>query len=99
VRRDDALRIVAEHIDELRAEFGVSHLLLFGSVARDEALDGSDVDVLVEFEPGLPYGYFHIFSLQDRLAEILGVRVDLVTVNGLRSEIRDEVLQEAIRAA
>ena len=77
----------------------ILRLAFFGSVLRDDFRADSDVDVLVEFEPGLPYGYFHIFSLQDRLAELLGNRVDLVTLNGLRSEVRDEVVREAVRAA
>lgn len=55
MKRDQAKAILHEHMDELQEQFGVRHLTLFGSVARDEAGRDSDVDVLVEFDrpPGL----------------------------------------------
>lgn len=76
---------------------GVRSLSIFGSVARDQAGPGSDVDLLVEFDR--PVGYFHVFDVQDRLEAVLGCKVDLVTRGGLRPEIRDGVLAEAVRAA
>ncbi len=98
MRRDDALRILAAN-KAAYAEFGVRSLSIFGSVARDEARDDSDVDILVEYEPSARRGYFSLFTLRERLEQLLGVEVDLVTVGGLRSELRDSVLAEAIRAA
>lgn len=98
MKRDDALRLLAEHKVELADEFGVTALYLYGSVARDEAGPESDVDVLVELGRQ-PMGYFEFFRLQDRLAAILGAEVDLGTPDTLRSRIRDSVLREAIRAA
>jgi predicted nucleotidyltransferase len=68
-------------------------------VARDEAGAGSDVDVLVDYEPGTRLSYFRVFELQEHLEELLGARVDLVTMGGLRSELREGILAEAIRAA
>ena len=96
--RDEALRILAAHRDEFVA-MGVRDLAIFGSVARDEAGDGSDIDVLVDYEPGARLSYFRVFDLQERLEEILGAKVDLVTMGGLRSELRDGILAEAIHAA
>jgi predicted nucleotidyltransferase len=55
------------------------------------------VDVLVEFDR--PVGYFHLFEVQDRLEALLGCKVDLVTRGGLRPELRDGILAEAVRAA
>jgi uncharacterized protein len=81
---------------ELR-ELGVRSLSLFGSVARDQAAPGSDVDLLVEFDR--PVGYFHLFEVQDRLETFLGCKVDLVTPGGLRPELRQDILAEAVRAA
>ncbi len=98
VRRDDALRILAAHRDEFDA-MGVRELALFGSVARDEAADDSDVDVLVDYRAGTRLSFFRLFELQERLEELLGVKVDLVTKGGLRSELREGILAEAIRAA
>jgi hypothetical protein len=96
MRRAEILQIVARHEAELRA-MGVRSLAIFGSVARDQAGPTSDVDLLVEFDR--PVGYFHVFDVQDRLEALLGCKVDLVTRGGLRPEIRDGVLAEAVRAA
>jgi len=98
VRRDDVLQALAAHRDEFAA-MGVKELAIFGSVARDEAAEGSDVDVLVDYVPGTALSYFRLFELQERLEAILGARVDLVTKGGLRRELREEILAEAIRAA
>ena len=96
MRRDEALRIIAEHRDGI-AEFGVTSLSIFGSVARDEAGPNSDVDVLVEF--GVPVGYFELIRLGNYLEKLLGRRVDLATMGALRSTMKDQILKEAVRAA
>lgn len=95
--RDQVLRTIADHEAELR-ELGVAQLLLFGSVARGDDRADSDVDLLVEFD-GRPVGYFHLFKVQRRLEELLGRKVDLGTVASLRTELRNRVLAEAVRAA
>jgi predicted nucleotidyltransferase len=92
--RDDVLRLLREHRDELRQEFGVKSLVLFGSVARDQAAEASDVDLLVEFDR--PTGYFGLVRLELFLREILGSEVDLGTPGSLRPEMRERVAQEAI---
>ena len=96
MRRDEAIRRLTVGHAGL-APFGVRELYLFGSVARDEATDTSDVDVLVEFEatPSL----FEFVRLRRVLSEILGRRVDLVTRAALKAQLRDRILAEAIRAA
>jgi uncharacterized protein len=66
----------------------------FGSVLRDDFTPSSDVDVLVEFEPGKTPG-FAFFSMEEELSRILGRRVDLNTPNSLSKYFRDEVLAEA----
>jgi predicted nucleotidyltransferase len=95
VRREEALRRLAEHRDELAA-MGAGSLSLFGSVARDEAGPDSDVDVLIEFDR--PLDLFDLGRIQIRLEEILGQRVDLVMPEALRPRLRASVLDEAIRA-
>ena len=97
MRRDEALRIIGEHAAELRAQHAVKTLSIFGSVARDEAREGSDVDVLVEFSK--PVGLFKFGHLQIYLEQIFGTRVDLATPAAIRDFMRDEVFREAIRAA
>ena len=96
MRRAQALDIIARHESELR-ELGVRRLSIFGSVARDEATPASDIDLLVEFDR--PVGFFHLFEVQERLEALLGCKVDLVTAGGLRPELAQGILAEAVRAA
>ena len=98
MKRDEVLRVLAAHREEFAA-MGVRELAIFGSVARDEAATDSDVDVLVDYLPGTKLSYFRLFDLQERLEELLGAKVDLVTMGGLRRELRAGILAEAIRAA
>lgn len=98
VDREHALNTLAAHRDEFRA-LGVRNLFLFGSLARGEATAASDIDVLVDYEPDAKLSFFRVCELRHRLEELLGSEVDLVTAGGLRPEIRDEVMSEAIRAA
>lgn len=77
--------------------FPIRSLAVFGSVARNEAASGSDVDVLVEFS--MPVGLLDFVRLRRRLEEILGAKVDLTTPSALRAEWRDEILRESVRAA
>lgn len=97
MRRDEITSILQEHEQELEREFGVKSLALFGSAARDEATESSDVDLLVEFDR--PVGLFGLFALQDRLEELLGCSVDLGTPDSLKPRIRARVLEECIRVA
>ena len=94
--REEALRILGEHKAEIAA-FGVISLYLFGSVARNEAGNNSDVDLMVEF--GVPVGLFEFIDFQMYLERLLGRRVDLVTPDGLRERLKEHVWREAIRAA
>lgn len=95
MRRDAALRLLAEHRDELSG-MGVGALSLFGSVARDEAGSDSDIDLLIDLNR--PMDLFDLGRIQMRLEEILGVRVDLVMAEALRPRLRAAILREAIRA-
>lgn len=86
-------------VDRTRlAEFcrsnGIRKLACFGSVLRDDFGPDSDIDVLVEFEPGRTPG-FAFFAVQDELAELLGRKVDLHTPGFLSPYFRDEVVREA----
>lgn len=72
----------------------IRRMALFGSVIRDDFTPDSDVDVLVEFEPGKTPGYA-FFGMQDELSELLGRQVDLNTSGWLSPYFRDEVIAEA----
>jgi uncharacterized protein len=95
MKRDQVLKILTEHRLELRDKFGVKSLALFGSVARDEASQTSDVDLLVEFEQ--PVGYFHLFYLEDYLEDLLGgIKVDMVLRRAVIDELKETIYGEAI---
>jgi predicted nucleotidyltransferase len=95
MKRDAVIQILKQQNAELARQFRVKKLLLFGSVARDEATSISDVDLLVEFNK--PVGYFGLFALQDHLEKLLGCPVDLATPDSLKPRIRERVLGEMIR--
>jgi predicted nucleotidyltransferase len=97
MKKSDVIRILKRQSKELEENFSVASLSLFGSVARDEASAGSDVDLLVEFSK--PVGLFHFIELQQRLEELLECKVDLGTPRSLKPRIKEHVLQEAIRVA
>jgi len=80
---------------ELERRFGVRRIGVFGSVARGEEGADSDVDVLVELAE--PIGW-ELLDLQDRLEEVLGRRVDLVTIGALREEMSATVMREVVFA-
>ncbi len=72
----------------------IRRLALFGSVIRDDFGPNSDVDVLVEFEPGRVPG-LAFFRMQNEMSEIIGRKVDLNTLQDLSKYFREEVLAEA----
>jgi predicted nucleotidyltransferase len=85
-KREDIFRIAAKH--------GARNVRVFGSVARGEADDRSDVDFVVDFEPGRSL-FDHAGLLLD-LQQLLERKVDIVTERGLRARIRERVLREAV---
>lgn len=92
--RDEALRTLRGLKGPLEERFGVTGLALFGSVARDEAGEGSDVDIWVRFDG--PATSRQFFGVQFAIEDALGRRVDLVTDKALRAELRPYVEAEAI---
>lgn len=95
MRRDDARSLLAAHAAALHAA-GVGALYLFGSMARDEAGPASDVDLF--FDPARPgLSLFDVMDLRDRLAELLGRRVDVMTRSSLHPYLRPRIEAEAIR--
>ena len=89
---ENIIQTIAESRERLRSEFGVIGIGIFGSVVRGEQDAGSDVDILVEFER--PIGFVRFLRLEKRLAELLGMPVDLVTKKALKPHMGKRILQE-----
>jgi hypothetical protein len=95
--REDVLQTLRLHFDEVRSHYGVKSLRLFGSVARDSASEGSDVDLLVAFDG--PPTFRDYMDLRIYLEDLLNCQVDLITETGLRERVRPFVEKDAIRVA
>ena len=93
--RDEIVAILRAHRDELRRDFGVERIALFGSVARNDAGLDSDIDVLVDIPHALTL--FQLVALRLRLEEVLDApRVDVVLRDSILPPIRDAILAEAV---
>jgi predicted nucleotidyltransferase len=91
---EDLLKAKREEILRVCARYGAYNVRVFGSVARSEADEQSDIDFLVELEPGRTL--FDLGGLQYDLEQLLGCPVDVVTERGLKPRMRERVLREAV---
>lgn len=91
---DYFLRILRQHLPEIKEKYSVSYLGIFGSYIRGEQTINSDLDVLVEFDetPGL----LKYIELEYYLSDLLGVKVDLVTKTGLKPIVGKHILNEVV---
>ena len=88
------MALLRQHKVALMQQFAVSDIAIFGSLARDEASDTSDIEVLVQFDgPTTPENFF---GLQFYLEDLFSCGIDLVADQALRKEFRAHVEQEAI---
>ena len=87
-------RVDGASLAEVCRRYGVKELSLFGSAVRGEMGPDSDIDIVVEFEPGVRVGLIQFESLVEELAALAGRRVDLVTKRGLKPWVRTEVLKD-----
>jgi predicted nucleotidyltransferase len=94
--RTEVLDILRSLKDELRDRYHVKSIALFGSYAREEQGEGSDVDVLVEF--GSSADLFDFVGLSQYLEEKLGLGVDVVPEAALRPEIASQVTRDLLVA-
>lgn len=94
MRKDEVLKLLAEHKPELVRRFGITDLALFGSTARDEAQDGSDIDVMVEFEGRSTAKRY--FGVQFYLEDLLACPIDLVQKGVVRPELKPYIERDLI---
>ena len=95
--RDRVIAKLREHEPELKAA-GIVHLRLHGSVARGEASEASDVDLIAEFDATKPLSLLDMVGLENRLADLLGVAVDLSPAKMLKEPVREKAVREAVFA-
>ncbi len=88
-------QIDALTLSELCRRYSVKELSLFGSAVRGEMHPGSDIDLMVEFQPGIRTGLIKFETFIEDLETLTGCKVDLVTKRGLKPWIRPSVLKDA----
>ncbi|MCI0598258.1 MAG: nucleotidyltransferase domain-containing protein [Beijerinckiaceae bacterium] len=92
--RDEAITRLKEHEAELKG-LGVKHLYLFGSTARGEAKESSDIDLFFDHERG-KLGLFELMELKERTASILGETADIMTRNSLHPVLKERIEESAV---
>ncbi len=95
MKRDDAISRLRAHEADLK-RLGVEHLYLFGSTARGEARDDSDVDLFFDYERG-KFGLYELMDVQERAADILGRKTDIMTRDSLHKLLRPAIEASAVR--
>jgi uncharacterized protein len=93
---DEVRRLIEPEKDALRAK-GVSALYVFGSVARGEAGPESDVDVLIDIEPGRRFHIIDLANVYNRLTAALGTDIDIVTSRSVENSFQARVIEGAVR--
>src|SRR5216684_4140442 len=97
MNKDEVISKLREHEPELKAA-GIVRLAVFGSVARGDNSPGSDVDLLADFDKTKHFTLLTLGRIENRLADLLGTRVDLSSPEWLKESIRNQVLREAVNA-
>ncbi len=97
MNRERVIATLRAHEQELKAS-GIVRLSLFGSVARGDASAESDIDLMAEFDPSKQFSLLDMAGLENRLADMLGVPVDLAPSKSLKDGIRERATREAVPA-
>ena len=95
MRRDEAMDRLRAHEAELR-RLGVSSLFMFGSTARDEAGETSDIDLFFDYRKG-ELGLFELMEVKDYARDLLGGPVDIMTRDSLHKALRKRIEETALR--
>ncbi len=94
MRGQEKLRQKRNEIIAIAAKYGVRNIRVFGSVARDESDESSDIDLLVTLDRGVTL--MKMSALRRELEALLGCKVDVISDNGLREQIKERILAEAV---
>ncbi len=96
MNREQAITLLRQHEPEFR-QAGVGALFLFGSVARNEASETSDVDLFFDLERPQGFTLFRLIELQEQMQAILGTHVDLMTRKGIHPRRRARIEASAVQ--
>ncbi len=83
---------LAQEINFIQSEYKIKELGIFGSYARNEQKENSDLDILIDYVPNFSPSLIKFLSLENYLSDKLGIKVDLVMKNGLRKELKPYIL-------
>jgi len=89
---EEIKKIIQQHKEDLKKEYGVKEIGIFGSYVKGKQKDISDLDILIELEK--PIGFVKFIRLENRISDILDIKVDLVTKKALKPYIGQQILQE-----
>jgi len=95
MKRADAMTLLQAHEAQLK-QLGVLTLYMFGSTAREEAREGSDVDLFFDYDKG-KLGLFQLMDVKEYTSGILGCKADIMTRDSIHRVLRDEIESSAIR--
>lgn len=93
---EEIKEMLARHMEELKGRFKVKEIGIFGSYVKGEQKEGSDLDILVEFEENARLSLLDVVGLEIELSDLLGVKVDLVEKRNLKPYIGKRILNEVI---
>lgn len=85
-----------QNLNQIKQQYQIKQVGIFGSYIRGEATENSDLDILVEFYPQVRFGLLTFCELENHLSELLAVKVDLVMKDGLKPQISKNILQEVV---
>ncbi|AIB11417.1 DNA polymerase III subunit beta [Azospirillum argentinense] len=94
---EEVVRILRSHSADLRRR-GVLHAAVFGSVARGEARSDSDIDIVIDLDPGRPMGLFEYTRVTLDIGDLFDRPTDVVVRRNLKPALRDSVAEEAVHA-
>lgn len=94
--KHDIIELISTNLNILKQRFGVNRIGIFGSYARGEERESSDIDILVEFINNSYRTFDNYMDLKFYLEDLLSLRVDLLTINAIKEELKENILKEVI---
>ena len=96
MKREKVIEVLANALPDLKSRYPIHHIELFGSVARNDNSENSDIDLLVDVDPEIGLA---IVDLSEELETLLGASVDLITTRGINPRLKKRIERELIHVA